>query len=431
MNHSPSLVRWTASKKTRQWIVIVVLLLTGAPGRVGGEPLPEAAPAERAPSTAGMHCNTQWFLGIISAEPAPRIWTNRKGVRIEARFLGVEDGEVRLKMEGTGRTYFVPVDTLSDSDQTYVRQQMTAAARPMQPPTNPPPQTDPRLAQLDELYQRLRPLFAQWRAAQQQIEPLRGPWRAAKANLMSVQARAAKLQQAIEQLEITKRTVMDGRPYEIEIQVRRKELISLQPVIAQAQAVVVNLENQIAEQQGKQLPLAGTVEETTLAWLALCDPFGRLGPQAHRQALPQLSQWIDEEPELWHLYLARGFAYLHAGQPSEAVKDLESAAIRLRQVDPRPTKSAFITAAQAYALSRQGEQRKADDKYGEALKLDGASPAVRAVHSRIYMERGRRRDAEAELTMARQLANKGSAKSDLGSLILDEAEGRSPVTKPE
>ena len=55
-----------------------------------------------------------------SDQPQYRTWTNRQGVAIEAKFLGLDEGKVLLKKKDDGKIYPLAVESLSDADQKYV-----------------------------------------------------------------------------------------------------------------------------------------------------------------------------------------------------------------------------------------------------------------------------------------------------------------------
>ncbi len=74
----------------------------------------------------------QWILGVLLVLGAGlpcaegRVFTNKKGRSIEAEMIGASSTHVRLKKDG--RVFNVPIDTLSEADQAYIRQE-TAAVR--------------------------------------------------------------------------------------------------------------------------------------------------------------------------------------------------------------------------------------------------------------------------------------------------------------
>lgn len=72
---------------------------------------------------------TACSLAIFSSsgEEILRDWTNSEGKTITASLVGVEDGRATLRLEN-GRTYEVPLDTLSDADRTYAGEWLDAAA---------------------------------------------------------------------------------------------------------------------------------------------------------------------------------------------------------------------------------------------------------------------------------------------------------------
>lgn len=65
-------------------------------------------------------------LSITEASGEVRTWIDKNGQRITAEYLGFKDGVVVL-MQGV-RKYRVPLSTLSDADQEFVRQKVTEEA---------------------------------------------------------------------------------------------------------------------------------------------------------------------------------------------------------------------------------------------------------------------------------------------------------------
>lgn len=67
--------------------------------------------------------------GFLFAQEPLREWTNKEGKAIEARMLSQTDETVTL-MLSNGRMYVVPLNTLSESDNAYVKKaQSTPATR--------------------------------------------------------------------------------------------------------------------------------------------------------------------------------------------------------------------------------------------------------------------------------------------------------------
>lgn len=51
------------------------------------------------------------------------MWTNRNGRTVEADFIALTDGKVQVKRASDGKLFEVPLESLSDADQAYVRTQ--------------------------------------------------------------------------------------------------------------------------------------------------------------------------------------------------------------------------------------------------------------------------------------------------------------------
>ncbi len=64
-----------------------------------------------------------WLPLIECAALDYRIFTNKDGVEIKAALVAVRGGKVTLKKDD-GKTYAIPVDTLSDEDKDYVKRWM-------------------------------------------------------------------------------------------------------------------------------------------------------------------------------------------------------------------------------------------------------------------------------------------------------------------
>lgn len=57
-----------------------------------------------------------------------RIWTDRTGRKLDAEYIGFNGGKVEIKRTSDGKTFYVPLERLSDADQAFVRSQ--AAGKP-------------------------------------------------------------------------------------------------------------------------------------------------------------------------------------------------------------------------------------------------------------------------------------------------------------
>lgn len=64
-------------------------------------------------------------LSLLAAEAKARIWIDATGkARVEADFLGMEDGLVKLKFSRTGKVVLLPLEAFSEADQQYVKDQL-------------------------------------------------------------------------------------------------------------------------------------------------------------------------------------------------------------------------------------------------------------------------------------------------------------------
>jgi hypothetical protein len=75
-------------------------------------------------------------------QPQLRTWTNRQGIAIQAKFVGLDGDNVVLKKDD-GKMYPVPFVSLSDADQQYVRQRAGAKGEPEEKPAPTPRKTAP------------------------------------------------------------------------------------------------------------------------------------------------------------------------------------------------------------------------------------------------------------------------------------------------
>ncbi len=78
-----------------------------------------------------------------------RTWTDVLGRSVEARFIGVENGRVRLQFKGRNTSF--PFEKFGLADQQYVRGEMTARGEadkvPAETPANAQPAAAPQIAQ--------------------------------------------------------------------------------------------------------------------------------------------------------------------------------------------------------------------------------------------------------------------------------------------
>jgi hypothetical protein len=75
---------------------------------------------------------TTWLLTMVACLTLTvvgnaRTWTDRKGRRVEADLVAIPDASIiRIKRSGDGQVFDVPLSSLSDADQEYVKSQAKA-----------------------------------------------------------------------------------------------------------------------------------------------------------------------------------------------------------------------------------------------------------------------------------------------------------------
>ncbi len=67
------------------------------------------------------------LVGLMATSASARVWTNALGDKIEAEYLGVEQGMAKLAIRESGRITKVPLGTLSEADQQWIRDQVAQA----------------------------------------------------------------------------------------------------------------------------------------------------------------------------------------------------------------------------------------------------------------------------------------------------------------
>lgn len=63
-------------------------------------------------------------VGLLASTASAKIWTAANGARVDAEYLGAENGMVKLKFNRTGKVTEVAIGTLSEEDQKFVQQQI-------------------------------------------------------------------------------------------------------------------------------------------------------------------------------------------------------------------------------------------------------------------------------------------------------------------
>ena len=169
-----------------------------------------------------------------------------------------------------------------------------------------------------QIYEQLKPALKQWRKDQYDLEMLAEPWYLAKC----VSGNAASPGAGNPTIDLlapttTRRLTRSGRT-----DAKANPDSSPANPVGRISAVHCpgsvrtgkNREPSPNPSAGASTPCSSQSDAATEKWCELCDVLGRLGPLAHQKSLPELNQWIAEEPRLWQLYLARGVANLYAAQ---------------------------------------------------------------------------------------------------------------------
>ncbi|MBC8874135.1 MAG: tetratricopeptide repeat protein, partial [Planctomycetes bacterium] len=65
------------------------------------------------------------FVGLLAPAASARIWSDATGqAKVDAEYLGVENGQVKLKFNRTGKVAAMPIGALSEEDQKFVQEQI-------------------------------------------------------------------------------------------------------------------------------------------------------------------------------------------------------------------------------------------------------------------------------------------------------------------
>jgi len=146
--------------------------------------------------------------------------------------------------------------------------------------------------------------------------------------------------------------------------------------------------------------------------MSLCDPLSLLGRATHERAEALAGDWIQDEPRMAMPYLLRGFSRVRLEKYDGAVEDFQAAA----KCDPRL--AALGTAAQARALSKQGNRRKAGPEFRRALRLSPRLGVVYLLRALAAIDTGQHSAAENDLRMALRFDPGGAEAHQALSLLL-------------
>ncbi len=78
-------------------------------------------------------------VGLMASTATARVWTDASGQgKIEAEYLGIENGMVKLEVRPSGRLVSIPLGTLSQADQQFVNEQVAKAEAEARAAAGPP-----------------------------------------------------------------------------------------------------------------------------------------------------------------------------------------------------------------------------------------------------------------------------------------------------
>jgi len=79
------------------------------------------------------------LVGVLATSGSARIWTDSTGKgKVDAEFMGVENGQVKLQFARTGRVTLVPLGTLSEEDQQFVKAEVAKQEAEKEAAKGPP-----------------------------------------------------------------------------------------------------------------------------------------------------------------------------------------------------------------------------------------------------------------------------------------------------
>jgi tetratricopeptide (TPR) repeat protein len=79
------------------------------------------------------------IVGILASSASARIWSDATGKgKVDAEFLGVENGQVKLQFNSTGKVVTVPLGALSENDQQFIKEQMARQEAEKEAAEGPP-----------------------------------------------------------------------------------------------------------------------------------------------------------------------------------------------------------------------------------------------------------------------------------------------------
>lgn len=88
------------------------------------------------------------LVALPATEASARIWTDASGKgKVEAEFVGVQEGQVKLQFARTGKVTLVPLGTLSEEDQQFVKGELAKQEAAKEAEKGPPDRFTQAIAQ--------------------------------------------------------------------------------------------------------------------------------------------------------------------------------------------------------------------------------------------------------------------------------------------
>ena len=174
----------------------------------------------------------------------------------------------------------------------------------------------------------------------------------------------------------------------------RRQLQTMQAELGRVQSEQQSAVNKLTALNAEGTQVVQQINKMGLEWLQLSDPLGKAGPAAHERAIGELSAWIARSPRLSLPYLARGFSYVHTGKYDDALKDFAAAGKFFAPLEP------LTTAAEGFALTKQGERQKAVGKLNKAVKGKQTAGLTYVFRGLSYIEAENYAEAEKDFLRA-------------------------------
>ena len=199
-----------------------------------------------------------------------------------------------------------------------------------------------RFAQLQDLYTRRAGLLSRWETANSKLQQLNTALTAANARLVTLTTQAQLVQQQALSLERQAGEIRQRLRFErdsivragLEAELRQRnndynvcqqQYAALDGEARQVNVAKAGLVSQVRNVQAEGQQLLTQANALRQEWLQMTDAFGKLTRGNVKEAVATFSEWIRLEPSNPLPYVARGLAYLNAGERRLATADFKKA----------------------------------------------------------------------------------------------------------